>query len=85
MFKNILMPTDGSEHSERAIERGIELAKLCEAKVIGIHVVPDYRLMLAFAESVFPDPSMREQAERQAYGSAAKFLEPVMNFRTICT
>ena len=36
MFKHILMPTDGSEHSERAIERGIELAKLCGAKITGI-------------------------------------------------
>ena len=26
MFKHILMPTDGSEHSERAVKRGIELA-----------------------------------------------------------
>jgi len=24
MFKHILMPTDGSEHSERAVKRGIE-------------------------------------------------------------
>jgi nucleotide-binding universal stress UspA family protein len=41
MFKHILMPTDGSAHSERAVERGIELAKLCGAKVTG-HVVPDF-------------------------------------------
>ena len=29
------MPTDGSEHSERAIERGVQLAKLCGAMVTG--------------------------------------------------
>ena len=28
MFKHILMPTDGSEHSERAVLRGIEVEKL---------------------------------------------------------
>ena len=39
MFKHILMPTDGSQHSERAVERGIQLAKLCGAKVTGIHVI----------------------------------------------
>lgn len=40
VFKHILMPTDGSEHSEKAIERGMKLAKLCGAKVTGIHVAP---------------------------------------------
>jgi nucleotide-binding universal stress UspA family protein len=75
MFKNILMPTDGSDHSERAIMRGIELAKLCKAKVTGIHVVPEYRFLMAFAEPVFPDPTMREETERKAYACAATFLE----------
>ena len=40
MFAHILMPTDGTDHSERAIKRGIELAKLCGAKVTGIHGEP---------------------------------------------
>ena len=70
MFKHILMPTDGSEHSERAIERGIELAKLCGAKVTGIHVMQDY-LMLIAGEGMLTtgmeenmDAQVREQAER---------------------
>lgn len=75
MFKNILMPTDGSEHSERAIERGIELAKLCGAKVTGIHVVPEYRLMMAFAEGVYPDSVAQEKVEEDARAHAASFLE----------
>ena len=54
MFKHILMPTDGSEHSERAVLRGIELAKLCGAKVTGIHVMPDYRMMIATEGLVSP-------------------------------
>jgi len=47
MFAHILMPTDGTDHSERAIKRGIELAKLCGAKVTGIHVMQDDRLLKA--------------------------------------
>ena len=47
MFTHILMPTDGAEHSENAIKRGIELAKLCGAKVTAIHVLPDYRLAIS--------------------------------------
>jgi nucleotide-binding universal stress UspA family protein len=72
MFKHILMPTDGSDHSEKAIERGIELAKLCGAKVTGIHVMPDYRMLLASEgmESASVDENMDEQARAQA----ARFL-----------
>lgn len=75
MFKNILMPTDGSEHSERAVARGIELAKLCGAKVTGIHVVPDYRLMMAFADAAYADPDAQGKAEGDAQARAANFLE----------
>jgi nucleotide-binding universal stress UspA family protein len=72
MFKHILMPTDGSDHSERAIERGIELAKLCGSRVTGIHVVPDYALMIAYEGSfaaVTP-----EKAEEEARLRAESFL-----------
>jgi nucleotide-binding universal stress UspA family protein len=38
MYKCILIPTDGSEFCERAIRHGIALAKLVQAKVIGVTV-----------------------------------------------
>ena len=82
MFKNILMPTDGSEHSERAIERGIELAKLCGAKVTGIHVVPDYRLNIAVAEGAFHDSAAQARAEEDTHVRAANFLEFVRRTAT---
>ena len=66
MFKHILMPTDGSEHSERAIKRGIELAKLCGAKVTGIHVLPDYRLAIADDGAFDPGPHGKMDAEARA-------------------
>ena len=73
MFKHILMPTDGSDHSERAIERGIELAKLCGAKVTGIHVMPDYRMMMIGYEGSF-DSISQEKADEEARALAAGFL-----------
>jgi nucleotide-binding universal stress UspA family protein len=72
MFKHILMPTDGSEHSERAVERGIELAKLCGAKVTGIHVMPDYRMLIAAGD--MESPGIDENMEEQARVQAARFL-----------
>ena len=38
-FKRILIPTDGSEYSHTAIEKGISLAKLVNAEVTAIYVV----------------------------------------------
>jgi nucleotide-binding universal stress UspA family protein len=40
MFKHILIPTDGSEASNRAIAAGVELAKKLHAKVTGLFVAP---------------------------------------------
>ncbi len=73
MFTHILMPTDGSVHSEKSIERGVALAKLCGAKITGIHVVPDYRLMIAYEGSI--DPVTQEKVEDEARLRAASFLD----------
>ncbi len=40
MYKNILLPTDGSELSEKAVKSGVALAKLLNAKVTGLYVIP---------------------------------------------
>jgi nucleotide-binding universal stress UspA family protein len=73
MFKHILMPTDGSEHSEQAVKRGIELAKLCNGKVTGIHVIPDYHVTLAYEGAL--DTRTEEKIQQEAEENAARFLE----------
>jgi len=75
MFKHILMPTDGSEHSQRAVERGIELAKLCGAKVTGIHVMQDIRMLIA-SDAMVPS-GIDENMEAEAREQAARFLTVV--------
>lgn len=72
MFKHILMPTDGSEHSERAVERGIELAKLCGAKVTGIHVMQDYQILMA--DDGFVPTGLDERMDEQGREQATRFL-----------
>lgn len=64
MFKHILIPTDGSELSIAAVEKGIELAKEIGAKVTGLHVIPDYQAIGARMEMV--------EATREVYMAAAK-------------
>jgi len=52
MFKNILLPTDGTEYSDRAIARCIEFAQSIGAKVTGFHAEREYPLLAygAYAE-----------------------------------
>ncbi len=73
MFKHILMPTDGSEHSEHAITRGIELAKLCGARVTGIHVMMDYLTLIAGDDSF--TAGMENNFDARAHKEAERFLE----------
>ena len=42
MFTHILVPTDGSKLSEKAIKTAATLAKTLSAKVTGVYVIPPY-------------------------------------------
>ena len=42
MFRNILVPTDGSPLSLRAVRQAVQFAKEQKARVTGLHVVPPY-------------------------------------------
>lgn len=43
MFKHILIPTDGSELSERAVLAGVSFAKEVAAQVTGVTALPEFR------------------------------------------
>ena len=45
MFKHILLPTDGSELSERAIHQGITMAKAFGARITGVTVTKPYHVV----------------------------------------
>src|SRR4029079_10357881 len=72
MFKNILIPKDRSEQSQRAVRSGCDLAKLHGARVTGIHVIPDYHLLIAY-EGAF-DPVTEERIEEEAKARAEAYL-----------
>lgn len=50
MFKHILLPTDGSELSLRAVRLGVELARTCGASVYALHVVAPFHTIAYMAE-----------------------------------
>ena len=72
MFKNILIPTDGSELSQRAVQLAVDLAKVHRARITGIHVIPDYHLLIAY-EGAF-DPVTEERIEEEAKVRAENYL-----------
>ena len=44
MYKHILIPSDGTELSDKAIEAGVEFARESKAKVTGFTAVPEYQV-----------------------------------------
>ncbi|BFI96103.1 MAG: universal stress protein [Rhodanobacter sp.] len=71
LFRNILLPIDGSELSLRAFAIGLDLATLCGAKVSAIHVVPPFH-SLAFITEVIAASEF--DYNQQAVKSAAGYL-----------
>jgi nucleotide-binding universal stress UspA family protein len=64
MFKTILLPTDGSDLSRRAIETAIEYAQLCGAKIHGISVAEPYPFTPLAESAMAIDPTIYEENVR---------------------
>ncbi len=73
MFKNILIPTDGSTLSKKAIKAGIALAKSTGARVTGFYSPEPYEI-LAYGEYFPPDLMSRAEWDEHAKKTAQKFL-----------
>ncbi|MGE5523927.1 MAG: universal stress protein [Rhodospirillaceae bacterium] len=64
MFKNILVPTDGSALSRKAAQQAARLAKSLGARITAFHVAPQYRYNI-YADYISPDfESPKDYAER---------------------
>ncbi|TWC62090.1 universal stress protein [Herbaspirillum sp. SJZ099] len=64
MFKTILVPTDGSERSDKAIVNAIDYAKHCGAKIVGISVAEPYPFPPLAESSMAIDPGLYEDNVR---------------------
>ncbi|MBK5205043.1 MAG: universal stress protein [Polaromonas sp.] len=72
MFKRLLLPTDGSQASEAAIQKSIQFAGEIQAKVTGVHVVPEFHVLLSY-QPVMLEPA-KEQFDKDNQAQAVKFL-----------
>ncbi len=76
MFRNILVPTDGSALSRKAIKKAVTLAKKTGARVTGFHVAPSYKFNV-YADYVPPDFILPADFEVRQKKVAARHLEPI--------
>ena len=76
MFKNVLVPTDGSKLSQRAIKSGVAFAKSINARVTGCYVVEPFQPYY-FGEYIPPDMPTPKEFERRAREAGEKYLQQI--------
>jgi nucleotide-binding universal stress UspA family protein len=73
MYKHILIPTDGSELSDRAVRAGIDLAQTVNARVTVFTATPPYRVYPSETAAGFESPAMYTATAEER---AAERLKP---------
>ena len=76
MYKHIMIPTDGSEISDKAINAGIDFAREVHARVTGFTAVPEYKLPSEIEMMSRRGVSL-EQYEREARKQAEAALQKI--------
>ena len=76
MYKNILIATDGSKLSDKAVVHAIDLAQALGAKLTAFYAAPDYPLP-AYADGVVYEPVSRKEYTKLAAEDAQKILDAV--------
>ncbi|NND85798.1 MAG: universal stress protein [Nitrosopumilus sp.] len=84
LYKKILVPLDGSKCSERAFVEATTLAKQCDAKLVGLYVVPfsplSYREIRVAKETMFVEAKknlakVKTNAEKKGLVLQEKILQ----------
>lgn len=73
MFKRILLPTDGSELSRKAIKKGVAFAQSMQAEVVGFFSPANYSAVL-YSEYIPPNLMSRNEFLANAEKAAEKHL-----------
>ena len=76
MFKHILLPTDGSTISKKAVTRGIDLARKSGARVTAFHAVPEFKLMVDEGITML-SPALKKRFEDEGRARAQKMLDDI--------
>ena len=79
MYKHILIPTDGSELSQKAIDHGTKLAKALNAKVTAVTVSEPFHVFAVDASMITDTP---EEYKRRIAAVSAKYLKAAKDTAT---
>ena len=71
MFKHLLLPTDGSPLSEKAVLQGIQLAHVLGARVTGVHISPRFHVLTYRTDML---EETRAEYERDSQAHAERYL-----------
>ena len=77
MYKHILVPTDGSALSRKAVRTAAALAKTLKAQVTAIHVMEPWDPPSGVEAAAFQMPRLMREYERNMRASAKKVLTKV--------
>jgi nucleotide-binding universal stress UspA family protein len=74
MYKSILIPTDGSNLSDKAVRHGLELARALGSRVVAVHVSAPFHVLATTAPAV---AATREQCEQNAVAFNKEVFERI--------
>jgi universal stress protein A len=74
--KNILVPTDFSEYSDKALQEAIDIARQYQAKVTLLHVI---ELVIHCTVDYCLDPQTITQVEMESITASKKMIQDQMN------
>ena len=76
MFKHILLPTDGSKLSTKAVKRGIDIAKKGRGRITALHVLPEFKLMVDDGITMI-SPALKTRFDDEGRARAQKMLDEI--------
>ncbi len=77
MYTHLLIPTDGSKLSDKAVAQAFDLAQAIGARVTALHVSPDYPQPI-YMEGVVLNPVSRREYAKHAKAEATRLFDKVL-------
>lgn len=79
MFQHILVPTDGSKLSEKAIKHAMAFAKQCQARVTALHVIPKFHTFTYQVDMIEMTPKEYEKSGIEHANRYLRYAKRVAN------
>jgi nucleotide-binding universal stress UspA family protein len=77
MYKSILLPTDGSRLSGKAVKQAIKFARSIGAKITALHVMPEFQMIVEEGYALPSMASLQKRFEEETAARAKTILEQV--------